>query len=181
MLTRRKTHEQEVRRHLNSSEAERRTNKANGDKYSTSLGRLRQSPGSTSPSFTPSYARSAGRCDCHETAPSNGPRTQERDLEFTARRIVCWGNFGNDAIEQVFKSRARGTCGVVLSRRRSHDRIVGDGKRRAGGVKNRVKIIGGGTTQSVREPSTMRKQRLTIAKTCPNSGIRGDKVVNAGV
>jgi len=60
-----------------------------------------------------------------------------------------------------------------LGRGRSHDWIAGgDGKRCAGGVKSRVKIIGDETTQSVRELSSIRGEWLTIAKTCPNSGIR---------
>ena len=60
-------------RYLNSSEAERRTNKASGDKYSTSLGKLRQSrvyePLSLYSPLTATLVRHSALVPANETAP----------------------------------------------------------------------------------------------------------------
>lgn len=106
-------------RYLNSSEAERRTNKASGDKYSTSPGKLRQSwvyePlslyselrsfATARPVATVTKRRLDGKVAC--------ACAKEKDLGFTTRYIVYrmrkfrkW-----HSIEwQVFKCRARGTA-----------------------------------------------------------------------
>lgn len=178
--TREETRERRYERYLNSSEAERRTNKASGDKYSTSPGKLRQHRVYKSHSLPElrSFATSrlAGRCDRHETAPYyKAIRTRETNLEFTAivRRA------GRSASEltrdrSCLRAAGRGTTRRHDARKQSHDRIVrGDGKRRARGVKSRVEIIVGPPKATKKHGLWSRRVGgITIAKTCPNSGIR---------
>jgi len=178
LLAKRETHEVRKARYLNSSEAERRTNKASGDKYSTSLGKLRQSRGLWAPlvllratlvrHYSLWTSRLSRRLDGKQFV-----RTREREILDLQRDVsyVARGSFTGKwhAIEwQVFKSRARGTAQLGAKSRsdRSWWWKTTRGRRQESRQDYR------GTTQSARELSTVCGEGLTIAKTCPNSGIR---------